>query len=109
MPALAAVLPLIARFLALVVSGLVFRALATLGFAYLTYTGIGSLVESIESSVRATFSGLPSEVMAIMGLAKVDVALNIMLTAIVARLVLAGMDRVTGTITSLALLNKAGG
>lgn len=42
-------------------------------------------------------------------MAKVDVAINIIIAAVIARLMLAGMDRITGTITGLVLLNKAGG
>lgn len=101
--------PLLAKFLAMVVAGLVFRALAAIGFGYLSYVGIGSLVDSAGDYIRSLFAELPSQVLAIMGLGKVDVAINIVLSAIIARLLLAGMDKVTGTITSIALLNKAGG
>lgn len=101
--------PLLAKFLAMVVAALVFRALAAIGFGYLSYVGIGSLVDSAGGYIRSLFVELPSQVLAIMGLGKVDVAINIVLSAIIARLLLAGMDKVTGTITSIALLNKAGG
>lgn len=101
--------PIIAKFLAMIVAGLVFRALASIGFAYVAYTGLGSLVDTIDRYIKTAFSGLPSEVVAILGLAKIDIAINIIISAIVARLLLAGMDKFTGTITSLALLNRAGG
>lgn len=101
--------PLIAKFLAMVVSGLVFRALFSLGFAYITYTGLGSLVDTVKGHIVILFGSLPPAVSAILGMAKIDIAINIMISAIVARLLLSGMDKVTGTITSLALLNKAGG
>ena len=101
--------PLLAKFLAMVVAALVFRALAAIGFGYLSYVGIGSLVDSAGGYIRSLFAELPSQVLAIMGLGKVDIAINIVLSAIIARLLLAGMDKVTGTITSIALLNKAGG
>lgn len=104
MPAL---FPLIAKFLALVVSGLVFRALASLGFAYVSYTGFGSLMDSVKGHVIGLFSSVPSDVVMILGLAKIDVAFNIMLAAVMARLALAGMDRVSGTLTALALVGKA--
>lgn len=103
MPAL---FPLIAKFLALVVSGLVFRALAALGFSYITYTGLGSVVDTIKSYAVSMFSAVPPDVVHILGLAKIDVAFNIMLSAVVARLALAGMDRVSGTITSMALMSR---
>lgn len=103
------IFPLVAKFLAIVVSGLVFRALASLGFAYVTYVGLGSLVDTVKGHIVALFGSLPPSVAQILGMAKIDVAINIVIAAIVARLLLSGMDKVTGTITSLALLNKAGG
>lgn len=101
--------PLLATFLGSIVAGLAFRVLASLGFAYVAYVGIGQLIDTVESYVRGLFSAVPHEVAAILGLAKIDIAINIIISAVVARLLLAGMDRVTGTITGLALLNKAGG
>lgn len=103
MPAL---FPLIAKFLALVVSGLVFRALASLGFAYVTYSGLNSVIDTIKSYTIGLFSAVPDDVVYILGLAKIDVAFNIMLSAVVARLALAGMDRVSGTLTALALVSR---
>ncbi|CAE6899267.1 DUF2523 domain-containing protein [Ectopseudomonas khazarica] len=102
-------LPLLATFLGSIVSGLVFRALASLGFAYVSYVGIGQLVDTVDGYIKGLFNGIPAPVAAILGMAKVDVAINIVIAAIIARLLLAGMDRVSGTITGLALLNKAGG
>jgi len=103
MPAL---FPLIAKFLALVVSGLVFRALASLGFAYVTYSGLNSVIDTIKSYTIGLFAAVPDDVVLILGLAKIDVAFNIMLAAVVARLALAGMDRVSGTLTALALVSR---
>jgi hypothetical protein len=102
-------LPILGMFLAQIVSGLVFRAMASLGFAYFTYVGIGSLVDTVDNYVKGLFNAMPSSAASILGLAKFDVAINIVIAAVIARLLLAGMDKVTGTITGLALLNKAGG
>ena len=112
-------LPLLATFLGSIVSGLVFRALASLGFAYVAYVGIGRLIDTVDGYIKGLFSAIPAPVAAILGMAKIDVAINIIIAAVcllavlisggIARLMLAGMDRITGTITGLALLNKAGG
>ncbi|MGP9827765.1 DUF2523 family protein, partial [Ectopseudomonas khazarica] len=67
------------------------------------------LVDTVDGYIKGLFNGIPAPVAAILGMAKVDVAINIVIAAIIARLLLAGMDRVSGTITGLALLNKAGG
>ena len=103
------ILPIIATFLGSIVSGLVFRALASLGFAYVSYVGIGYLIDQVDGYVKALFGAVPPPVAAILGMARLDVAINIILAAVIARLLLAGMDKVTGTITGLALLNKVGG
>ncbi|WP_394239328.1 DUF2523 domain-containing protein [Pseudomonas anguilliseptica] len=102
-------LPILATFLGSIVSGLVFRALASLGFAYMSYVGIGRLIDTVDVYIKGLFGAVPPSVAAVLGMAKVDVAINIMIAAVIARLLLAGMDKVTGTITGLALLNKAGG
>lgn len=102
-------LPILGAFLAQIVSGLVFRALASLGFAYFSYVGIGQLIDTVDNHVKGLFSAIPSSAASILGMAKIDVAINIMIAAVIARLLLSGMDKVTGTLTGLALLNKAGG
>ena len=104
-----ALLPILATFLGSIVAGLAFRVLATLGFAYMTYVGVGALIDSVQSQVQGLFSAVPPSAAAILGMAKVDVAINIMIAAVTARLLLAGMDKVTGSITALALMSKAGG
>lgn len=101
------IFPLLATFLGSIVAGLAFRVLASLGFAYVAYVGIGQLIDTVKSYVQGLFNAVPHEVAAVLGLAKFDVAINIIIAAVIARLLLAGMDRVTGTITGLALLNKA--
>jgi len=100
---------IIGRVLLWIAAGVVFRALSALGFAYLTYTGIGSLMDKIESYIKQLFGVLPVEIVQIMGIAKFDVAINIVLAALMARLLLVGMDKLTGTATAMALMNRAGG
>lgn len=97
------VAPFVAAFLGHIVSGLVFRGVAALGFAYVTYKGINILINSTKSYITGLFSGLPPEVAQILGLARIDVAINIIFAAIVARFVLAGMDKATGVLTALML------
>jgi len=89
-----------------IVGSLVYRALAALGFAYLTFVGVSSLMDSIKSHVHGLFSGVPPEVAAIMGLANIDIAINIIFGAMAARLLLVGMDKLTGRVTKLSILGK---
>ena len=71
--------------------------------------GIGHLIDQVDGYVKTLFGAVPPQASAILGMAKLDVAINIILAAVIARLLLAGIDKVTGTITGLALLNKVGG
>jgi len=93
-------------FLLTIVSSLVFRALFALGFSYLTFVGLNSLMDSLKSYVHSLFSALPVEVAHLLGLAKVDIAINITFAAIAARLLLVGMDKLTGRVSKLSLLGK---
>lgn len=100
-----AILPLIAMFLAHVVSGLVFRALSALGFAYVTYQGINFLINNTKQYIVGLFSSVPPELAALLGMAKFDVVVNIVISAVIARLMLSGLSQATGTITAL-MMNK---
>jgi len=93
-------------FLLTIVGSLVFRALFALGFGYLTFTGFTNLMDSLKSYIHNLFSGLPFEVAHILGLGKFDIAINIMFAAIAARLLLVGMDKLTGRVSKISLLGK---
>ena len=98
-----AILPLIATFLGSIVAGLVFRALASLGFAYVTYVGINFLITTTKTYIVGLFSAVPPELAALLGMAKFDVAVNIVISAVIARLMLSGLDKASGTMAALML------
>jgi len=109
--ALPLVVPLLASiglkgFLITLIGSLVFRALFALGFAYLSFVGFTNLIDSLKTHVHSLFSAVPVEVAHIMGLADIDIAINIMFGAIAARLLLVGMDKLTGRVTKLSILGK---
>lgn len=98
-----ALLPLLATFLGSIIAGLAFRVLASIGFAYVAYRGISFLINSTKTYIISMFSAMPPEAAAILGLLRVDIAINIIIAAIVARLLLSGMDKATGVLTALML------
>lgn len=73
------------------------RALIALGIGYVSYTGISALLGWIKGQVISHLVGAPANVVAIMGLLKIDVAVSIIFSAFAARLVLQGLtsDKVT--------------
>jgi len=68
------------------------RVLATLGIGYITYSGADTLVSSNKDAVMSALSGLPSQAIAMIGVLKVGVCLNIMQSALVARLAYVGVS-----------------
>ena len=80
-----------------VASSIVGRVLIALGIGYVSYSGLSALLDGLKSQVIGYLTGAPAQVVAIMGLLKVDVALSVIFSAYAARLILAGLtsDKVT--------------
>lgn len=89
------------RFLSTIVGPLVRRVLTALGIGMLTFAGFQVSVNAAKTYVQNNFSGLPSDVVQILGLLKFDIAVNIVFAAVITRAVIAGMDKVTGGISKL--------
>src|SRR3990167_4016566 len=73
--------------------------LVTTGMRYLsigavTYYGINFVVNEAKDYILANFITAPPLVQHILGLMKVDVAVNILLSAVSMRLIFAGIDKV---------------
>lgn len=84
-------------YLALMLFDIVGR-LVTTGMRYLSigavsYYGVNFVVGEAKDYIIANFITAPPLVQHILGLLKVDVAVNIMLAAITTRLILAGIDK----------------
>lgn len=88
-------------FLSTAVGPLVKQVLKALGIGMVSYVGLQLMVNQVKQYVTSSFAGLPSDVVSILGLAKIDVAVNIMLAAVITRAVVAGMDRASGSISKL--------
>jgi hypothetical protein len=58
---------------------------ATLGVGFITYTGFGILLDEIYSQFVTYFTALPTEILQIMGLMKLDICLNIIFSAYATR------------------------
>lgn len=93
-------------FLSTIAAPLVKNVLVALGIGMVTFAGFQLMVNQAKSWVQSSFSGLPSDVIAILGLAKVDVAVNIVFAAVITRAVVAGMNKATGGISKLGSVKK---
>ena len=83
MPALIA---LLLRGLYWLVGSYAGQVLVSLGIGVVTYTGIDASISWAKSNALASFQGLGADVLAILGYMKVGVCINIVFSAILARL-----------------------
>ena len=70
---------------------LVGHVLIALGINYVSYKGLDSMVIAGKSAFFAAVSGLSPTTVGLLGVMKVDVAVNMVCSAIVGRLTLAGL------------------
>ncbi|WP_043311466.1 DUF2523 domain-containing protein [Pseudomonas sp. ML96] len=94
-------MPAIFMFLSAIVGPLVAKVLTSLGIGAVSYIGITVLLAGVKTYLIGEITGLPGEILAILGLAKVDVAVNIVLSAVAARAALSGVNLSTGKKTGI--------
>ena len=94
-------MPALFMFLANIIGPLAAKLLTSLGIGAVTYIGITALLDTVRSYLLSNVTGMPADVLALFGLIKLDIAINIMLAAVAARASLAGVDSSTGKKTSL--------
>lgn len=85
----------IAQLLIIIVGPLVKMVLRMIGFGFVTYFGINLIIEQAKNYMIAEIGATDAPVLAILGLMKIDVAINIMLAAVSTRFILAGFDKAT--------------
>lgn len=78
-----------------IVGPIIFYVLRLLGIGVVTYVGINLVLDQVKDYVIGNFVNVPVQVQQILGLAKFDVAVNIYLAAVTARLLLAGYNKAT--------------
>jgi len=83
----------IALFLVGIVLPLVYRLFAGLGLGFVVFMGVGQLLSGIEGYVKSLFGQVPDKIFTILGMAQVDIAINIMFAALSARLAIMAMDK----------------
>lgn len=83
----------LATLLLTVVKPLVMTVLRALSIGVVTYVGINLVIEQGKDYLMANVGNAAPAVQAILGLAKIDVAINIYFAAITTRLVLNGINK----------------
>jgi hypothetical protein len=72
-----------------------------LGVGMVTYIGINLILTEASDIILSNFLGLPPEIQQMFGLLKVDIAVNIILSAITTKLTLSGVNKMTDHKTKL--------
>lgn len=67
------------------------RVMIALGFSYVTYSGLDASFGWIKNQISAEFGGLPAQALAVLSAARVGSAVAVVMSAIAARMVLAGL------------------
>lgn len=87
-----------AMLLQMIVAPIVKMILKMLGIGIVTYFGINMIISEAKDYVLSNMGNVGQSIQMVLGLAKIDVAINIYFAAITTRLILVGMDKVTGHI-----------
>lgn len=80
---------------------LVKMVLKALGVGIVSYVGINLVLSEATDVIMVNILGLPVEVQQILGLLKLDVAVNIILSAITTKLTLNGINKLTDSKSKL--------
>jgi len=87
-----------------IVTPLVKMALKALGIGVVAYMGINVVLDQALQYVTSNIASLPPAAQALLGLAKFDVVINIWFAAITTRLVLNGMNKISGRKKNIGVL-----
>lgn len=85
----------------MIVKPLVMMVLRVLGIGMVSYLGINLVIGQAKDYMLANMGNVAQSIQLILGLAKIDVALNMYFAAITTRLVLSGIDKLADRRTKL--------
>lgn len=80
------------RMVGLSIVPLGWKLLRGLGFAAVSYVGVEALLSQAKTYVFSQIGSMPAQYLAVLGMLKIDVCLNILFSAYVARAILGGMN-----------------
>ncbi|AZZ46473.1 hypothetical protein C1896_17065 [Pseudomonadaceae bacterium SI-3] len=85
----------------MIVKPLVMMVLRVLGIGMVSYLGINFVIGEAKDYMLTNMGNVAQSIQLILGLAKIDVALNMYFAAITTRLVLSGIDKLADRRTKL--------
>lgn len=94
---------LFARFIFSILKPLVATVVSLLGLSIVTYTGVNYGLDFLKDFIMSGFGSATPQLKQVLGLAKVDIAINIILTAATMKFVLMGVSSSKGTLKKFTL------
>lgn len=88
-----AVIALFLRLLGVAIVPLGWKLLRGLGFTAVSYVGVSAALDQIKSLAMSNLTSVTPEALNVLGLLKVDVCFNIILSALIARTLLRGFSK----------------
>jgi Protein of unknown function (DUF2523) len=76
---------------ALVAGNFVARVLIALGISFVTFQGFDLVLSTAKASLKSLFIGMPADMVALLGLADIDFAINLILSGYAARIALVSL------------------
>lgn len=76
---------------ALVAGNFVARILVAIGVSFVTFQGFDLVLSTATSSLKSLFMGMPGDMAALLGLADIDFAINLVLSGYAARIALVSL------------------
>lgn len=95
---------LLARFIFAVLKPLVIGVVTYLGLGIITYTGVNYGLDFFKDFIMSGFGSASPQLKQILGLAKVDIAINIILTAASMKFALLGFSSAKGTLKKFKMV-----
>lgn len=85
----------IAQLLIMIVGPLVKMVLRALGIGFVTFFGFNALANLAKDYLVSNFGQMGLAVQQVLGLAKIDLAIGIMFSAVTTRFIIAGINKIT--------------
>lgn len=83
----------VVQFIWMIAAPLVMTLLRAIGFGFVTYYGFNALINAAKDYIISNMGNAGVVIQQILGLAKVDIAINIMLAAVFTRFIIAGINK----------------
>lgn len=96
----------LANLFLIIVTPIVKMALKALGIGVVAYIGINLVIDQAKDYVMANVGSAAPAIQMILGLAKIDVAINMYFAAITTRMVLSGLNKLADRKSKMAHIGK---